>query len=212
MKNIELLSIPIIHQHIASVVDSYLQPKGFVSLKPLQWIRSHDAPIRQLFEYRQFKGGALAPAWGWSLDFVPHFSGRELKWHRTEKSALFDVVIDGQNDNGLILSYMYGVSGLLDGMQLKVASATRIASEFWSIHAGVQDVYSIVQELRSKPRSEFYIQLPIANAFCLAKNGKELEARAELEFVINNKQRYSSTELSSNTIAKLWKVFESVLV
>lgn len=207
VRDFELLTIPIIHQNVGPVVDSHLLPQGFVSPKPLQWVRSHDAPIRQVFEYRQLKGGALAPAWGYSFDFVPHFSGREMKWHRTEKSALFDAFIDGQQLRDLVLTYMYGVPELLERLQSRVATAVQTASQFWAMGDTPQRVYSIVNELRSKPGSEFFAQLPIANAFCLALSDREAEGSAELERVIQGKSQYPTTELSDKTIAKVRKAF-----
>lgn len=204
---LELLTIPIIHQNVAPIVESLLLPQGFISLKPLQWVRSDDAPIRQVFEYRQLKGGALAPAWGYSLDFVPHFSRREMKWHRTEKSALFDAFVDGQRHRDLLLTYMYGVVGLLENLHPRVISAVQMASQFWVRGDTPHHVYSIVEELQSEPGSNCFAQLPIANAFCLARNGREAEGRAELEGIIQDRSRYPSTKLSEKTIAKVWVAF-----
>ena len=45
-REFELLSIPVIHENTAAIVDAQLGPQGFVSLKPLQWVRSNDKPIR----------------------------------------------------------------------------------------------------------------------------------------------------------------------
>jgi hypothetical protein len=208
MREIELLTIASIHQNVGPVVDSLLQPLGFVSLKPLQWVRSKDVPVRQMFEYRQLKGGAVAPAWGFSLDFVPHFSARTLKWHRTEKSALFDAFVDGQIHRDLVLTYMYGVSGLLDDLQSRVSAAVNMANAFWARGHDLQHVYSIVEELRSKPGSDSYTQLPIANAFCLARAGREPEGRTELERIIQHKANYPTTELGPKTVADLWRAFE----
>ena len=84
-----------------------------------------------MFEYRQLKGGVAAPAWGFSLDFVPHLAGGKIKWHRTEKSALFDVFIDGQVHRNLIVYYMYGTQGLLDGLPSRVTEAVRMATAWW---------------------------------------------------------------------------------
>ncbi len=207
VREFELLTIAAIHKDLAPVVDARLQPRGFVSLKPLQWVRSHDPPIRQVFEYRQLKGGALAPAWGYSFDFVPHFSGREMKWHKTEKSARFDAFVDGQHHRDIVLAYMYGTPGLLENLQSRVASAIQMAIRVWDEGDTPGHVYSIVEELRSKPGSNFFTQLPIANAFCLARNGRAPEGRAELEFVIQDMNRYPSTELSDKTVSKVWSAF-----
>jgi hypothetical protein len=64
MREFNLLSIATIHQHIAPVVEAHLSALGFIEQKPLHWICSAGAPIRQMFRYGQLKGGALAPQWG----------------------------------------------------------------------------------------------------------------------------------------------------
>jgi hypothetical protein len=207
LREFELLTIPIIHQNVGSVVDSLLLTQGFVTIRPLQWVRSDNSPIRLVFEYRQLKGGALAPAWGYSLDFVPHFSGREMKWHRTEKSALLDAFVDGQRHRDLLLTYMYGIPGLLENLHHRVTTAVRIATQFWANSDTPQRVYSTIEELRSEPGSNRFVQLPIANAFCLARNYREAESRAELDGIIQDKRRHASTELSEKTIAKVWAAF-----
>ena len=112
MRELELLTIAEVHELVSGAVDAGLASRSFQSLKPLQWIDSSSTPIRRIFEYWQLKGGVVAPRWGYSFDFVPHLSGGKLKWHRTEKSALLDVFIDGQSSD-LNLSYMWGEAGLL---------------------------------------------------------------------------------------------------
>jgi hypothetical protein len=211
-RDFELLSIAVIHEIVAPVVDSQLEPQGFVSLKPLQWVRSNDKPVRQVFEYRQLKGGALAPAWGYSFDFVPHFAGREMKWHRTEKSALFDAFVDGQHRRDLVLTYMYGVPGLVENLASRVFAAVQTAGVFWGRGARPGGVYSLVEELRNKPGAKLFAQLPIANAFCLARSGRETDGRAELERFIQDRSRYPSTELSDTTVAKVWGAFKDAAV
>ena len=170
-RDLELLSISVIHENVAPVVGAQLESQGFVSPKPLQWVRSNDKPIRQVFEYRQLKGGALAPALGYSFDFVPHFSGREMKWHRTEKSVLFDAFVDGQHRRDLVLTYMYGVPGLVENLASRVSAAVQAADVFWERGWTPGGVYSSVEELRNKPGTALFTQLRIANAFCLARSG-----------------------------------------
>ncbi len=206
-RDFELLSIPVIHENVAAVIDAQLEPQGFSSLKPLQWVRSNDKPIRQVFEYRQLKGGALAPAWGYSFDFVPHFSGREMKWHRTEKSVLLDAFVDGQHQRDLVLTYMYGVSGLVENLASRVSAAVKAVGVFWGKGGTPGGVYSLVEELRNKPGANLFAQLPIANAFCLARSGREVDGRAELERFLQGRSKYPSTELSDATVAKVWRAF-----
>lgn len=206
-RDFEILSIAVIHDNVAAVIDTQLQPQGFVSLKPLQWVRSNDKPIRQVFEYRQLKGGALAPAWGYSFDFVPHFSGREMKWHRTEKSVLLDAFVDGQHQKDLMLTYAYGVPGLAEKLASRVSAAVKAAELFWAEGRTPGSVYSLVEALRNRPGANLFAQLPIANAFCLARSGREAEGRAELERFIQDRSQYPTTELSDATVAKIWCAF-----
>ena len=48
----------------------------------------HRRKLVQVFLVNQAYGTLQ---WGWSLDFVPHVSGKKLAWHRTDKSARLDV-------------------------------------------------------------------------------------------------------------------------
>jgi len=134
-----------------------------------------------------------------------------MKWHKTEKSALFDAFVDGQRHRDLVLTYMYGVSGLLENLQCRVAAAVQMANRFWEEGDTPHHVYSMVEELRSKPESKTFVQLPIANVFCLARSGREAEGRAELERVIQDRSQYPSTELSDRTVAKVWSAFEDTV-
>ena len=102
-----IVRIDQIHEIVAPAVESLLQPLGFEVQNPLSWLRSVDAPIRQMFCLKQWKGGVLTPAWGLSLDFVPHLSGNEIKWHRTPKSAQFDLTFD-MRDRAFDISYSHG--------------------------------------------------------------------------------------------------------
>jgi hypothetical protein len=203
MREFELLTIATIHEHVAPLVDAVLAPHGFVSTKPLHWLRSVDAPVRQMFAYVQLKGGAVAPQWGFSLDFVPHLSGKKIAWHRTEKSALFDAFVDGQGPK-LNLSYMWGVSGLLENMQSRVSAALESAIAFWARGSSLEQVCSLVEELRVQPGSQFYTQLPIASAMCFAICGREAEGRKELERYIEGRG------LIEKAVADLWRAFDDV--
>ncbi len=92
-----------------------------------------------------------------------------------------------------------------------MTAAIQMASAFWVKGQNLQHVYSIVEELRLKPGAEFYTQLPIANAFCLARSGREVEGRAELARIIQQKSIYPTTELSQKTVSSLWRAFEEAL-
>jgi hypothetical protein len=200
----ELLTIDAIQQHVGPVVDELLGPRGFVCQKPLCWLRSNDAPVRQMFRYGQKKGGVLTPEWGYSLDFVPHLSGGKLKWHRTEKSALFDLFIDDQSPE-LLLYYIWGTAGLLEQMPGKIVKAVALAAAFWGTGHAPSQMPSVIDEARLKPMSGIYTQLPLAAALCFARIGRKEEGHRELEAF------FERHNVSPETEAKLWHIFNEAL-
>jgi hypothetical protein len=204
MAEFELLSIVKTNEYVAPVVDELLHPRGFISPKPLFWVCSADSPIRRVFEYSQTKGGTLIPRWGYSLDFVPHLSAGKLKWHRTEKSALLDIFVDGQGPK-LNLTYMWGVTGLLDQMREKISAAVADATQFWAKGHSPSQLLATIEEIRLKPVSRCYVQLPLAAAICFAYCGRKSEGSRELEEFI---QRH---DVSSETATKLWQIFNAKL-
>ena len=92
---------------VTPLLTPLLEPLGFEPQKLLYWIRSDGAPIRQIFSLSKWKGGRIAPTWGVSMDFVPHLSGKKLKWHRTKKSAIYDIRYDAR-DSDLDMKYCRG--------------------------------------------------------------------------------------------------------
>ena len=204
MRDFHLLTIAEVQSHIGEAVSAALAPRGFSLANPLQWIDSRAAPLRRVFEYWQLKGGVVAPRWGYSFDFVPHLSGGKIKWHRTEKSALLDVFVDGQS-LGSNLYYMWGVAGLLEGLPEKVNSATKHAIDFWQTAETPAQVFDQVASIAGRPSSRMQVQLPMAAAICHAFAGREDQGRKELEYYIDHRRPHEET------IPKLRKVFENAL-
>lgn len=130
-----------------------------------------------------------------------------MKWHRTDKSVLFDAFVDRQHQRDFVLTYMYGVPGLLENLPSRVSAAVQAASVFWNKGGTPGGVYALVEELSSKPGAKLFTQLPIASAFCLARSGREADGRAELERFIQDRNQYPSNELSDTTAAKIWRAF-----
>jgi hypothetical protein len=79
------------HALLHADVECVLAPRGFEPAADLKWVRGQDAPVRQLFGFAKWKGGVMAPRWGVSLDFAPHLSGAQLKWHRSNKTAVVGI-------------------------------------------------------------------------------------------------------------------------
>lgn len=70
-----------------------LSSQGFQRSSKKLWVRRDLAPICHIFSLEPLGKTAwqYAPAYGISLDFVPHISSGSLKWHRTVKSARYDL-------------------------------------------------------------------------------------------------------------------------
>jgi hypothetical protein len=200
----DVLTIAQIDAQVAPSVNAVLGPRGFVHVKPLHWLRSADAPLRQMFVYRQFKGAAIAPQWGFSLDFVPHLAARKLAWHRTEKSALFDLSIDGQG-RGLDMSYLWGVPRLVEYLPVRVAQACEAATLFWQRGQTLEQVFLLIDELRAAARPDSRSQLALAAALSLAARGRVAEGRSELEACL------ARHELGEKTRADFWRAFNLAL-
>lgn len=188
----EIVTLNKIQEILDPIISQYLARHNFIEQEKLQWIRSDDAPIRQLFAFRQWKGGAVAPAWGLSLDFVPHLSGNTLKWHRTPKSALFDLTIDAR-DRDLDISYIGGEQIIVDRAEHVVSKAVLHAIQFWDRYRTIQSLPCAVDEMRSYLTTcglgfHNYSQAPIAAAFILALNGRKEEATAEINAFYNRQQ------------------------
>jgi hypothetical protein len=101
LTEIDLLNKERIHIALEPIVSRLLGPQGFESYRRLVWVRSTDAPIRQVFRLQQLKGVSLCAQFGLSLDFVPHVSGSQVRWHRTPKFAILDLCVQMQNANML---------------------------------------------------------------------------------------------------------------
>jgi len=200
MREFKLVSIDEIHHRVAPLVERQLIPMGFELQKPLHWVRSDDAPIRQVFAFVQYKGGALAPFWGLSLDFVPHVSGAQVKWHRTVKSARFDLNRDAR-DRNMELSYIWGPEELARNAPVAISNALLEAEIFWKAAKSIPELpaaFMSTKQYMSGGGLGFYnyVQHPLAFAFVLAKLGQPELANAEFD-------RYLQSDMNSAVVDRL---------
>lgn len=182
-----VVTIAASHAILQPVVGASLGGDGFDDVGPLTWVRSTDAPIRQMFRFFQWKGGVLAPSWGLSLDFVPHVSGSKLKWHRTPKSALMDLRVDSR-DRALDIPYHHGPQPIHERASLVVRGAVEQANALWREYRTVDRLVDAFQWVK-----QYYGQYPhglgfynftqhsLALAFVYARTGDLIAANRELE-------------------------------
>jgi len=201
----EIVTLSKIHDIFDPLVMSQLGEREFQAVTRATWLRSADAPIRQIFSIVQWKGGKIAPVWGLSLDFVPHLSGKNIRWHRTPKSAMFDLRIDSR-DRDLDISYMKGPDEIIRRAPSVASNALAKAISFWDKHASLEALPSAVKHMREHLSSGGlgfynYTQAPIAAAFIFAKNGMETEGMVELNRFLEGR------DVDAETNEKLSRLF-----
>ena len=185
MDDFEVVTAAAAHKIIGPLVTATLAD-GFQEVGNLKWVRSADAPVRQVFCFLQGKGGVLAPSWGVSLDFVPHVSGSTVKWHRTAKSAMCDMRMDTY-DIALEMSYYHGTRPIVARGPRVVPLAIAQAREFWGRCQRTDDLLDAFHWLKQYYASAgghaFYnfVQHPLALAFVYARAGRMEDAMAELD-------------------------------
>src|SRR5262245_32915533 len=125
----------------------------------------------------------MKACWGFSLDFVPHFSGGRMRWHRSDKTALLDVIVDPKDLHQP--SALYGPAHLADGLQQLLPEAVSRAEETWRRGATFEGMLALIREIRDGHINCFaynnYTQLPLAYAMLCAKTGDLATAERELD-------------------------------
>jgi hypothetical protein len=167
-----------------------LEPLGFEPCKGTRWVSSHQAPIRRIFALSGLKGLSTAPLWGFSFDFVPHLAaGDEIRWHRTAKSAWFDLSYDPidytREPRSWSLSRFDPIDTLEARAQVLAIRSVESATSFWARIRTMEDVPRAFEEWRDRPFVRFgfanYGHAWLAYAFVLARLGRRGEALEWLE-------------------------------
>jgi hypothetical protein len=187
----EMLTLDDAHRIVSPFVESALDGRGFELVAPLRWVRFDGTPIRQMFAFPAWKGGVIAPRWGFSLDFVPHVSGNTVRWHRTNKSAMFDLCVDAR-DKALDISLIRGEQAIVLAAPGIVEMAVSRADELWRRVNSLEDLVPVFEWLRGYLSSGGlgfynYVQHPIALAFVLAKVDHDAGAHQELELFLKGR-------------------------
>lgn len=201
-----------IHHTVSPIAQELLEQRGFRVQKPLCWLRSEDAPVRQVFRLLQWKGGVVAPSWGVSLDFVPHVSRHTVKWHRTEKSAGFDLIHDA-DDRVLEMSFHHGTKDIAARAPEVFRLALERADLFWGSARTIADLPDAFAALKQESGERFYMRTPhaLAYAFSLAKNGQREAGMKELEIFIARHETFFSPSSADAIKKRLWDLFDEAL-
>lgn len=165
---------------------------GFEQVSPRKWVRSIKQPVREIFSIEAIKGLSYIPHWGFSLDFVPHISGKKVRWHRTSKSALYDFRFNPANYDRksflegqlrwYILNGLYGLKNLQREVNIAAPKAVFDAIALWDSVKIFSDLLPIFNRQRNnQERFLSYHQEEIAYAFLLALNGEKTRATDEID-------------------------------
>lgn len=184
----ELLSTKDVDRIFSEKLDVRFAAEGFEAISSRRWVGSIRAPIREIFQISPLKGNSFAPAWGVSLDFVPHLSGTSIKAHRTAKSALFDLSYDPLDYTSDVGSWSIDTwqspSDFAAAVDRLAEKCLPMARSFWAGITSVADLLTAFEEKRTRPFVRFgldnYPQQSLAFAFTLARAGKRDAAREHL--------------------------------
>jgi hypothetical protein len=189
---------------VADHLNARLQSLALVQVAPRRWVNGSTAPVRRVFEMRLLKGASMKARWGFSLDFVPHLSGDRICWHRSNRTARFDVVIERQGRE--YTSFLHGAAWLRHDLERFVPPALAQAEETWRRGSTLAGVLDIVREIRERRINSFYAlftcRLTLTFIFLCATNGDLAGAQAELEAFAR------SCELSEDVVARLAKIVQ----
>jgi hypothetical protein len=183
------------NQAVGRTLGSALAENGFEPVAPRRWVRSRHDFIRDVLELQALKGTAYSPAWGFSLDFVPHVTaGGDTKWHRTPKSARFDLmywptdVVPPASDT---LDWNMSPFATREELEDDLSRVTRLvivqALPFFERVRAVEDLPGVYREHRSRPSFGLpfasFPQQVLASAFVLARCGDAAARRELAEYV-----------------------------
>jgi hypothetical protein len=180
---IELLSASDRDAVCAPILRERLGPLGLTELAPRRWIDGSKPPARRLFELQLLKGASLKACWGFSLDFVPHLSGGGFRWHRSDKAAMLDVIVDPAALPQPC--FLYGAERFRAELASLLPQAVAAAERDWARGATFAGMLDIIRDIRERNTNCFgyrnYTQLPLAFMFLAARVGDTGLAERELE-------------------------------
>jgi hypothetical protein len=200
----ELLSAAERDAIVAPHLQEHLQPLGLTQVGARTWIDGSRPPVRRMFDLMLLKGASMRARWGFSLDFVPHISGGRIRWHRTNETAILDVIVDPTEKTLPPLSYIHGAVRLHDDLRLLLPAAVKKAKETWRRGEMESGLLELVREIREHNTNCFpfdmYTQLPLAYAFLSAKFGDLSSAEQELNRYVS---RHKLDDGAAATLRKL---------
>jgi hypothetical protein len=202
----ELLSAAERDAIVAPHLQQHLRPLGLIQMGARTWIDGSRPPVRRMFELRLRKGAGMRAQWGFSLDFVPHISGGRTRWHRPDKTAMLDVVIDPGEEVLPRASLIHGADRLHDDLKRLLPIAVERAKETWRRGDTARGLLDLVDEIREHKFNasplDMYAQPSLAYAFLSAKVGDLRSAEQELNRYVSRRKLNNDTEGKLKKLAR----------
>ena len=212
-------SVPV--ETIYAIFKEVVASPGFDLLKSGTLAHRINDDITHLIVLGHYKGGMYGLRWGTSLAFVPHSWENDLKWHRTPKSARFDLWdhLSGLPDNLNLAKLPPNSSNpsSLHGPKLFEENLKREWEDLRSTIAAwldqVRDPPGVLarsseQMKRKWMGPEHWPPPGLVHAFTLARMGHSREASLELSAVIDKEVSDPNGLLKSalNTVSAAIKI------
>lgn len=167
--------------------------QGMETLKPGLYAARVDEDIVHLLKLQAVKGGSYLVQWGVSLAYLPHAWTPRLQWHRTVKSARFDLWENAFEYLGLKESQWREserfLVGRLNGetylQEQMLAMWTRLAPVLREWYASTRVLPGVLRavdkQIRRSGGSRHHVPAPtLVRAFTLARLGELRAAREAL--------------------------------
>ena len=192
----------IVAQHLREHLPSF----GLTEAAARTWIDDSHPPSKRMFELALLKGAGMRARWGFSLDFVPHITGGRVRWHRSLKTAMLDVIVEPGKDALLEPTFIHGTQRLHDDLERLLPIALERARQTWQRGATERGLLDLVQEIRDRQTNCFrfdnYTQLPLAFAFLSARLGDLAAAEQMLEHYVTRMQLSDETAAELKALAR----------
>lgn len=168
-------------------------------MNPRKWVGPEESEARRVFELQPVKGAAFEPRWGLALRFVPHIAAGKIRWHRTAKSAIPDVLNDlRQFPGNPYVSFLFGEERFRSELAAVMDRAVVGALSLWDRAADFGALVEFLVTFRDSrlPGLGFrnFVQPPLALAFLLARLGRSAEAKETLRSYCSTQSRSEFAE------------------
>jgi len=187
---------PLAASKIYEIFEDVVKPPGFQKVKKGALGRQVSADVIHLINLAHYKGAMYGFRWGVSSSYLPHRWEKELRWHRSVKSATLDLWEQlADLPEALNLSQLPPNSSIPSGLHGPELFEQNLRREWRDLESTISSWFDKVTDLAgvlamaeqqmrrvwSGPRH--FPPPSLVHAFTLARLGHPVEAEAELNAI-----------------------------